>query len=269
MTTGVLAAQIAQNLATRTIPKCRTIRAMTPAQLQAFRIVQGIAPKYSFAHSAKEWDFKEFLMQMTSQYHTDVGTYDSAEGLDALVEEFEMSLVSLYDHPHDSDECCSVEFLLVKGVPLIGWKKVGDKSDYSDGFVVFNDDEGRNLAKRVWQLVHNTDAIGDDTLDVLKWVFDENQYIQGVGNVREDLVAYAINSPRWMLGRGLDLNDHKLYAINPDNSLAPVARVVSTAMSPDRYGSNAYHRTTVELEDGTQREVETEMIVHTPRRAPA
>lgn len=243
---------------------------MTPAQLQALRIVQGIAPKYSYAVSPNEWDFKEFLMAMTSRYHADVSTYDNADGIELVVQELEMSIVCVYDHPHDSDESSSVEFMLVKGVPLMGWKRVGDRSDYSDGIVVLNDEEGRTLARRVWQLVHSTDTVGEDTLDVLAWMFEDNQYLHPLTGVRQDLVAYAINNPRWMLGR-INPQKHRLYAIKPDDTdaapvLARIVRIVSTTMSAEKYASDAYHRSTVELEDGTQCEVETDCIVHTPLR---
>lgn len=241
---------------------------MTPAQLQAFRLVQGIAPTYSHAIDPKEWCIKEFLVAMTSRYHTDVSTYDSADGIENLVTEFELSMVTLYDHPHSSDESCSVAMLLVKGLPLVGWKRVGDRSDYSDGLVVFNDAHGRALAMRVWQLMHNTDAVGEDALDVLAWAFGDNQYVHHVQDLREDAIAYVINSPHWMLGRGLNTRERAFYAINEDNTLSRIKHVVSTAMSPNPYGSNNYHRTTVELEDGTQRELETNTIVHTPLRVP-
>lgn len=240
---------------------------MTPAQIQAFRLVQGIAPKYTYAANSKEWEFKEFLMAMTNRYHKDVDTYDSADGIETIITEFELSFVVLYDHPHDSDECSSVEMLLVKGVPLVGWKKVGDRSDYSDGLVVFNDEQGRALAMRVWQLVHNTDAVGEDTMDVLDWVFSHNQYVHPIKGIKEDPLAYVLNNPRWTLRQRLDMDEKALFVINEDDTLTRVERIVSVAMSADRYGANEYHRTTVELVDGTTREVETDTIVHTPLRA--
>lgn len=245
---------------------------MTPAQNQAFLLVQGIVPKYSHAINSKEWDFREFLMAMTSCYHKDVSTYDNADGIELLVEEFEITLVSLYDHPHDSDESSSVDMLLVKGIPLIGWKRVGDRSDYSDGLVVLNDAEGRSLAKRVWEIVHTTESMDNDNLDVAKWLFEDNQYVRAL-DIREDSVAYAINSPRCMLG-SVSTEKSRLYAMKPNASdtpsvLALIVRIVSVSMCTDdnKYSRNAFHRSVVEFEDGTQCEVETDRIVHTPLRA--
>ena len=245
---------------------------MTPAQNQAFLLVQGIVPKYSHALNSKEWDFREFLMAMTSCYHKDVSTYDNADGIELLVEEFEITLVSLYDHPHDSDESSSVDMLLVKGIPLIGWKRVGDRSDYSDGLVVLNDAEGRSLAKRVWEIVNTTDSMDNDNLDVAQWLFEGNQYVRAL-DIREDSVAYAINSPRWMLG-SVSPKKNSLYALKPNTGdtpsvLTPIVSIVSNAICPekDKYTSKEFHRSTVEFEDGTQCEVETDSIVHTPLRA--
>jgi hypothetical protein len=240
---------------------------MTPAQLQASTLVQGIIPAHSHTVNPDEWDFKEFLMAMTSLYHTDVSTYDSAEGLDSLVTEFEMSIVTLYDHPHDSDESSSVAMLLVKNVPLLGWKRIGDRSDYSDGLVVFNDAQGRELAMRVWKIVNNNGCIGSDTMNVLDWVFENNHYVHCVKDLCKDPIAYVIDNPRWMLRGQLELKN-ALYAVNGDKKLARIKRIVSTAVSPDRYGPTAYHRSTVELEDGSQCELESTHIVHTPLRDP-
>ena len=239
---------------------------MTPAQLQAFRLVQGIASTHSYAMDPKEWYLKDFLLAMASRYHTDISTYDSADGIENIVVEFQISMMDIYDHPHGSDESCSVQMLLVKGVPLAGWKRVGDRSDYSDGLAVFNDAEGRALAMRVWQLVQNTDAIGEDTMDVLDWMFAENQYVFHVKDLREDSVAYALTSPHWMLGKSIDGGKHILYAINENNTLIRIKRIVSTSKSNNSYSPNDYHRTTVELYDGTQRELDTHTIVHTPLR---
>ena len=213
-------------------------------------------------------------MAMTSYYHKDVSTYDDADGIEHLVEEFELTLVSLYDHPHDSDESSSVEMLLVKGIPLVGWKCVGDRSDYSDGIVVLNDAEGRSLAKCVWDLVHTNEGTGNamlnDTLDVAKWMFEGNQYVHAI-SFTDDPIAYAIENPRWMLG-SVDTKNNRLYAYrfigDAPSALAPIVRIVSHSMCTDenKYGRNAFHRSTVEFEDGTQCEVETDSIVHTPLR---
>lgn len=240
---------------------------MTPAQLQALRLVQGIAPSNT-SETSDAWDFKEFLLGITHRYHTDVSSYDTVPTLENLVRELDMSLVTLYDHPHDSDECCSVEFLLVGGIPLAGWKKVGDHSDYTDGLVVFNDAQARALALRVWALVHEEaeKPTNEDTIDVLEWAFADNSYLTPLKDAPADLVTYAINSPRWMLGR-LGMKTRRLFVLNEDDTFLPVVRVVGTNMSAERYGKEAYHRTVVELEDGSQREVDSQYIVHTPLRA--
>lgn len=240
---------------------------MTPAQLQALRLIQGIAPAHPTS-TPDAWEFKEFLLGMTNRYHSDVSTYDSTTDLDKLVQEFELSLVTLYDHMHGSDECCSVDFLLLRGLPLAGWKKVGDHSDYSDGLAVFNETDARALAMRVWKLVHEAsheDSVNEDTMDVLQWAFAGNSYVTLLNNVPQDMVAYAINSPHWMLGR-LNPSTERLFVINSDDTLTPIVRVVSTATSPSPYGAGAFHRTTVELQDNSQREVETQYIVHAPLR---
>lgn len=241
---------------------------MTPAQFQAIGLVRGIVPSYTHTKDATAWDFKDFLTTMAHEYHSDISSYSSIEGLDELVKEFEMSIVPIYDHPHDSDESSSLDILLVKGVPLAGWMRVGDKSDYSDGMRVFNDAQGRELAFRVWQLANaEQDVVGQDNLDVLAWMFEGNQYLHPITDLREDPIAYVLQSPRWMLGR-IETSDRALYVVNEDNSLVRVARITDTAMSAERYGSEAYHRTTVELVDGTTREVDSGYLVHTPLREP-
>ena len=251
-----------------TLPKCLTIHAMTPAQFQALDLIRGIAPSYAHDKDAAAWDFKDFLTTLAHQYHTDVSTYSSIEGLDGLVKEFEMSIVPIYDHPHDSDESSSVEMLLIKGVPLAGWLRVGDRNDYSDGLRVFNDALGREIAFRVWQLANaDTGPVGQDDLDVLAWMFEGNHYLHPIKDLREDPIAYVLQNPRWMLGR-IDTNDNALYVVNEDNTLVRVSRITKTATSGDPYGSDAYHRTTVDLVDGTSREVDSGYLVHTPLRAP-
>lgn len=211
-------------------------------------------------------------MAMTSCYHRDVSTYDNADGIERLVEEFEITLVSLYDHPHDSDESSSVDMLLIKGIPLLGWKRVGDRSDYSDGLVVLNDAEGRILARRVWEIVNTTDSMDNDNLDVKAWLFEANSYVRAVDSC-EDSVAYTIENPRWMLG-SINTNNTRLYARKPTadtmpSVFKPIVRIISHSMCTDenKYGRNAFHRSTVEFEDGMQCEVETDCIVHTPLRA--
>ena len=159
--------------------------------------------------------------------------------------------------------------LLVNGVPLAGWKKIGDRNDYSDGLAVFNDEQDRDLAMRIWQLVHSTAAVGDATLDVLDWMFEGNHYLTPVPDLREDPVAYAIRNPSWMAAREINVSNRICYAINNDNTLSRIKHIVSTAMGPDKYGRNQWHRTTVEMEDGAQREIETHLIVHTPLRDPS
>lgn len=242
---------------------------MTPAQFQALGLIRGIAPSYAHDKDATAWDFKDFLTTLAHQYHSDISTYSTVEGLDTLVKEFEMSIVGIYDHPHDSDESSSLDMLLVKGVPLAGWMRVGDRSDYSDGLRVFNDAQGRELAFRVWQLANAEQGpVGEDNLDVLAWMFEGNQYLHPIRDLREDPIAYVLQTPRWMLGR-LDTSDRALYVVNDDNSLVRVARIVATDVSPERYGDKAFHRTRVELVDGTMREVDSGYLVHTPLRQPA
>ena len=88
-----------------------------------------------------------------------------------------------------------------------------------------------------------------------------------IKDLREDPIAYVLQNPRWMLGR-IDTNDNALYVVNEDNTLVRVSRITKTATSGDPYGSDAYHRTTVELVDGTSREVDSGYLVHTPLRSP-
>ena len=57
---------------------------MTPAQFQALGLIRGIAPSYAHDKDATAWDFKDFLTTLAHQYHCDVSTYSSIEGLDHL-----------------------------------------------------------------------------------------------------------------------------------------------------------------------------------------
>ena len=101
----------------------------------------------------------------------------------------------------------------------------------------------------------------------LAWMFEGNHYLHPIKDLREDPIAYVLQNPRWMLGR-IDTTDNALYVVNEDSTLVRVARITKTATSGDPYGSDAYHRTTVELVDGTSREVDSGYLVHTPLRSP-
>lgn len=238
---------------------------MTPAQTQALDLIQGLPRKYVTADRMSNWDFDHWLLTLARVYYQEVSEHHDSSQLLAFAKEKNVSIVTIYDHPHDSDESCSAEMLLVDGVPISAWKKIGDRSCYDDGMVMLNETQARALAKEVRNLVCDLESKADEHLDVRAWLFSENFYLTQVEQATMDPIAYGLKSPSWMVGR-LSCSTTKFHAINDDNTLEPVKALLSTTKSENPYANDAYHNTLVELQNGETRDVETYLLIMSPRR---
>lgn len=238
---------------------------MTPAQQQALTLIQGIPEIASYAVEPKQWELMDYLVVIASQYYQDVSQYDSSDELYTLATKFQLSIVGIYGHHHQSDESSELTMLLQAGIPIAAWKKIGDLSDYSHGLVIFNETQGKALAKEAWLLLKQPEEIAQESIDVLKWVFDGNPYLIPLTGIENEPIAYVLSSPHWKSGP-LDCKTDRLFVLNEDNILESIAEMRGHNKSENPYREDSFHRSTVLLKSGAEKEVDTHTIVVMPVR---
>ena len=243
----------------------------TPAQLQFAAYTKGLSTLNSYRQEPSKWDMWDFIRMVTSFYYKDISEHESLKDEQWFMEFWEQQqfkLVTIYDHAFDSDESCSLQVLTSFDMPVAAWKKIGDKNSYDDGMVVLNNAWGLDMSKTVFE--HQRDAdelIADENLDVAKWIFEKNQYLIPVEHPEVDPLTYLIETPSWMLGH-LDPTYNTLQVVDEvSNTTLKVTKIEGVKKSGNSWSSDSHHRTTVTLENGETKEVDTTSILVSPMRS--
>ena len=247
-------------------------RSTFSAREQVRALVQGRAIT---AYHLGDWPLERFVLAIGHLYSDDVGDC-SPEGFHTFLSEQRLSRVVLFDHPHDSDEECSVSILLQDDEPIAAWKRIGDHYEYYDGLAVLYPDRCQRLADQVRALfAPGNPQVQDPPDDFLEWAFEGNQYLTRVTGIPEHPLAYSLESPMWALGR-LDLRNEQLFVVEgatvettetgtltQGGTLVGVTQIVETYRPADRWGSEVM-RMTVLLTDGRTLTVPASELVVVP-----
>ncbi len=250
---------------------------MSSAKEQVRALIQG---RSIMAYHQGDWSIERFVLAIGHLYSDDVGDC-SPEGFDEFLSKQRLSRVMLLNHPHDSDEECSVEILLQDDEPIAAWKRLGDHYEYYDGLAVLNPESCRRLANEVRALFASQyNVVSEPPEDFLKWVFEGNQYLSRITGIPEHPLAYSMESPGWMLG-GLNLRNERLFVVEgatveetehgtltQGGTLVEVANIVGHVRPTERWGSDQGVLTTVVLTDGRTLTVRTADLVVVPIQIP-
>lgn len=245
---------------------------ISSAKEQVQALIQG---RTIMAYHQGDWSLERFVLAIGHIYSDDVGNW-APDGFHAFLSEQRLSRVVLFDHPHDSDEECSVEILLQEDEPIAAWKRIGDHYEYYDGLAILHPYRCQRLADQVRALfAPENPQIQKPPEDFLAWAFEGNQYLSRVTGIPEYPLAYSLESPAWMLGR-LDLRNEQLFVVEGatveatetgtltrGGALVGVAQIVETHRPADRWGGEVM-RTTVLLMDGRTLTVPTSDLIVVP-----
>lgn len=132
-----------------------------------------------------------------------------------------LQLHTLFDIPHDSDECCSADVLCLDGTPTLLFQRVGDRSDYSDGLQVLDLEKGKILLHVL------TDYYADQAFELLKSSRKEVKSIDDVFATSQYLTAwsdgvFSMNSPKWSFGLKGVTADHFVWYDTPAGEIVRV-----------------------------------------------
>ena len=154
-----------------------------------------------------------------------------------------------FNIPHDSDECCSAEVLVIDGSPVALMKSIGDKSDYSDGLTFLNAD----LAKKLIQMISDSRVESrlkelTSSISSAEDLMSESMYITPVkGDV------FVVNNPKWACSFKSVFDTHSGWIVDDTGRLHRVKKFnqftnnLQTWQSKDR---NEATQAIVEIDSG-------------------
>lgn len=181
------------------------------------------------------------------------------EDLAPLLAEFEV--FELFDIPFQSDEECSVFLLRYKGEPFCLQLRVGDRCDYMDGCEILSAPVAANVMRGYLELRMKSveQDLQEQTLrqDVFTTITEgTHTYLEFVA----PLVA-TVRSPRWACSFPSVIHANACW-LERDGGVVRIKRFVqwTHANMPSWTGGLA-HVACLELEDGTQVEVDTREVL--------
>ena len=168
-----------------------------------------IAP--AFSEDAK-WAtgrmFEALQLQVLDQH----GSLDQ-ELLDSLAAFYanELTLHTVYDIAHDSDEACSCEVLCYRSQPVLMQRCIGDRMDYSEGLEILDADFAKQLVLRFseYQLEQQLAGMEVSIPSDASILWADNQYLTPVAPE-----AFVVNSPKWALGFEHAFQQFSAYALD-------------------------------------------------------
>lgn len=148
-----------------------------------------------------------------------------------------LTVHTIFDIHHDSDECCSAEVLCLDECPTLLYKRIGDRSDYSDGLSVLDKELTRKLVAvliehRTRQAFAKMEAeVSTQSPEETLW--QGTQYLVPLTET-----AFFVGSPKWALGFRHAFESHKAYTADGDGGLVRVLGFVKWANKAQSWESN-------------------------------
>lgn len=133
-----------------------------------------------------------------------------------------LTLHTLYDVPHDSDESCSAHVLCADGKPALLFKRIGDKMDYSDGLSILDVDMARTLLRamaeyRTEKALSEMAPAEKSPLELL-W---DCSYL-----TRQADTVFSVDSPKWALGFSHLVDELPCWLLADDGQVKRVTKFV-------------------------------------------
>jgi hypothetical protein len=178
-----------------------------------------VAPSENAFSQDGRWYFHEIIEALKSKYLNSFGGYDDEE-FDFLKSKLSSRFTlihTIFDIPHDSDEMCSARILSLDGAPVVLFKRIGDRSDYSDGLEVLDIELTKELVRLVLDY-HIQQSLQTDVLPAtLESITEGSQYIIPIaGDV------FIVDSPKWALGFPRLFEKHSAWLVDDDGALLRV-----------------------------------------------
>lgn len=187
-----------------------------------YKELVALTPSDSVFSEKAQWTFRSMLeafQQVVLERH------ESIE--DELVDRFKavygdrLRLHTLFDIPHDSDESCSAEVLCLDGAPVLLFKRVGDRSDYSDGLSIIDPALSKGFleifTERFNNLALEKMAALQESLPSMADLIASTHYL---GAVNDEV--FIVISPKWAMGLSHVIDDHSTWLIDEQGELSRV-----------------------------------------------
>lgn len=193
---------------------------MTDSTKPLVSLVDLLAASQSHSAFSKEgqWDFLEIAEALQSNYLNSFGYAGSelADFIKVMWPNRVLVIHTLFDIPHDSDESCSATILTSDGKPVLLFKKIGDRSNYSDGLEILDAEFTRQLIHLVadYHLQETLQRVKSEPLATVESIVGGSQYIiPAVGDV------FIVDSPKWALGFPSLFKEHSAWLVDDDGAL--------------------------------------------------
>lgn len=207
--------------------------------MASFKDIVKNAPRQSAFADGAVWTFRSMLeaLQRNVLEAHDFIEDEVVETMHATFGE-RLDVHTVFDIMHDSDECCSAEVLCIDGVPALLYKRIGDRSDYTDGLSILDKALARELLAVLVE--HRTKAAfarmeGEQpatTPEQLLW--EGTQYLVPLSSS-----AFFVGSPKWACGFRHAFSSHKAYMLDEQGALVRVTGFVKWANNQASWESKA------------------------------
>lgn len=132
-----------------------------------------------------------------------------------------LTVHTIFNILHDSDESCSAEVLCVDGVPTLMHKCIGDRNDYTDGLSMLDMALTRGilavLVECRTKAVFARLAAEQAETSPLEQLWHRTQYLIPLGES-----AFFVSSPKWACGFQQAFNNHRAYVLNDEGNMVAV-----------------------------------------------
>lgn len=123
-----------------------------------------------------------------------------------------LTLHTVYDIDHHSDESCQCEVLCRDGKPVLLQTRLGDRIEYHEGLRVldlaFAKEAVRTMAQHY--LDEELEALAAPTDSALDALWADNRYLSPVAGGR----AFVVNSPKWACSFAHVLRTHRAFLMD-------------------------------------------------------
>jgi hypothetical protein len=180
-------------------------------------------PAQSAFSDEGKWDLMSMIDALQRNYLDGFGDSDNElisqialrAGPDAV-----WGIHTIFNIDHDSDESCSAQMLVIDGSPALLMKRIGDRSDYSDGLSILNVELAKKLIHTIndyyveLKLKQMDGRISQDLIVSAEDVMSSCQYITPVkGDV------FVVNSPKWVMGFQHLFKSHSAWVVDDSGVL--------------------------------------------------
>lgn len=218
--------------------------------MASFNDILRQAPQHDAFSAATTWAFQQMLQALQAQV---VGNHDALE--EELVEQLNADFANrlvvhlVFDVLFDSDECCSAEVLSLDGTPILLFKRIGDKNDYSDGLCILDAQGARTLLGAVLSVrtQQALDRIGskEPTTDTAA-LWRDVQYL-----VPASPTIFSVASPKSALGFAHCFDKHRAFVVQDQGRVLEVTGFKGWANKKRAWAGDAdAHDATVATPEG-------------------